>query len=220
MGCYICGAPATSVEHVPAKSFFPKNKRVNLYTVDSCKDHNEETSKDDEYVRNIIAMAIGGNDTGMKHFLDVCMRSFQNSIGLLKATTNINTTVFVSEKGGEAQPTYAFQIDRQRIDKVLRKIAYALYYHTYKSSWNRELAIGTEYLIKDSMSTDEYGLLIQKAKKIVPELPFIGNNQDVFKHCFLATESDDTNEQILVMKFYDGFEIWAFAQSNTTGPKL
>lgn len=52
--CYRCNNIATSVEHVPAKCFFPKEHRKNLITVPSCEQHNNETSKDDEYVRGII----------------------------------------------------------------------------------------------------------------------------------------------------------------------
>ena len=59
MSCYICGQPATSKEHSPARCFFPKGEiKGELTKVDSCRIHNEDTSKDDEYVRNIIAMTI------------------------------------------------------------------------------------------------------------------------------------------------------------------
>jgi len=56
--CYFCGKPATSKEHAPALCFFPDSKRNNLTKVDSCYDHNEKTSLDDEYVRNIILKSI------------------------------------------------------------------------------------------------------------------------------------------------------------------
>jgi hypothetical protein len=68
MGCYICGGEKVSVEHAPPKGFFPSDKRNNLITVDSCKEHNEDTSRDDEYVRNIITMMIQGNSTAYQHF--------------------------------------------------------------------------------------------------------------------------------------------------------
>lgn len=61
--CYRCNNIATSVEHAPAKCFFPIEHRKNLITVPSCEQHNNETSKDDEYVRGIIVASKGNNET-------------------------------------------------------------------------------------------------------------------------------------------------------------
>lgn len=62
--CYICGKQACSSEHAPARSFFPKSMRTNLIQVPSCEEHNESTSKDDEYVRLIISSHFRNNETG------------------------------------------------------------------------------------------------------------------------------------------------------------
>lgn len=220
--CYICGQPTSSAEHAPAKCFFPKDKRSGiLTTVGSCSLHNEETSKDDEYVRNIIAMTIGNNSVALSVFLNSCIKSFNRSPKLLSATTKIQRQVFTQEKGEDKiNPTYAFQIDRERVDLVMRKIAYATFFKKYNSRWSRELAIGTEFLRNGTMEADEYGVLIQNSKKLLHIPSYEGTNQDVFKFTFLETESQDINEQILIMIFYEGFEVWAFAQPNTVGPKL
>ena len=222
MSCYICGQPATSQEHAPARCFFPKGEvKGKLTKVDSCTEHNEETSKDDEYVRNIIAMTIGNNGIALSHFLQSCLKSFIKSPKLLSVTTKVRKQVYVQEKDQkEIKPTYAFQIDRQRIDLVMRKIAYATYFKKYGTSWNRELAIGTEYLLNKEMTPDDFGLLIKSAKSELESPTFEGTNQEVFKFSFQQAESDDTNDQVLIMKFYEGFEVWIFAQADTTGPKL
>ncbi|HCB61919.1 MAG: hypothetical protein A2W94_15675 [Bacteroidetes bacterium GWE2_42_42] len=222
MSCYICGQPATSQEHAPARCFFPIGEVKGILTkVDSCAVHNEDTSKDDEYVRNIIAMTIGNNEVALSHFLQSCVKSFIRSPKLLSATTKVRKGVYYREKEGEEiKPTYAFQIDRDRIDLVMRKIAYATYFNKYGTTWNRELAIGTEFLRHAGMDADDFGILIQSAKKVLDTPTFEGTNPEVFKFSFLQTESEDTNDQILVMKFYEGFEVWVFAQADTTGPKL
>jgi hypothetical protein len=222
MSCYICGQPATSQEHAPARCFFPKGEVKGILTkVDSCAAHNEDTSKDDEYVRNIIAMTIGNNEVALSHFLQSCVKSFIKSPKLLSATTKVRKRVYYKEKENEdVKPTYAFQIDRDRIDLVMRKIAYATYFKKYGTTWNRELAIGTEFLRHDGMDADDFGLLIQSAKKVLDTPTFEGTNPEVFQFSFLQTESEDTNDQILVMKFYEGFEVWVFAQADTTGPQL
>ena len=97
--CYICGSDATSREHVPAKCFFPDegSYRRQLITVRSCSVHNEDTSKDDEYVRNIIAMCIGNNATGFKQFIDRTVDSLKDSLGLAKTTLGTTQRVEIPE---------------------------------------------------------------------------------------------------------------------------
>lgn len=54
MYCYFCGRPSVGAEHIPPKSFFIKGKRENLITVPSCELHNQDKSKDDEYIRSLL----------------------------------------------------------------------------------------------------------------------------------------------------------------------
>lgn len=58
MGCYFCGGEVTGVEHIPPKCFFPVGKRDHLITVDSCDIHNQNKSKEDEYIRAIFLASI------------------------------------------------------------------------------------------------------------------------------------------------------------------
>ena len=223
MSCYICGNEKHSVEHAPAKCFFPTDKRNNLITVASCETHNENTSKDDEYVRNIIAMSISNNEIALNHFLKKCIKSFLKSPALLKITTENQQRVYYKDNqdhNSKVKPTLAFGIDRERIDLVMRKIAYALFYHKFNQHWNRKLFTGTEHLRTSGMRADDLGLLIQGAKKLLSDIPFEGTNPEVFQYAFMSTDSDDKNDQILMMKFYEGFEMWIFPENGTTGPEL
>jgi hypothetical protein len=58
MSCYYqgCSRPGTNKEHIPPKSFFPKDQRNQLLTVRSCGLHNNEKSSDDIYVLAQILM--------------------------------------------------------------------------------------------------------------------------------------------------------------------
>lgn len=60
----MCDKPGVTSEHVPPKSFFPDDRRVNLLTVPSCWTHNNGNSKDVEYVRNVITAGWGVNPIG------------------------------------------------------------------------------------------------------------------------------------------------------------
>lgn len=89
MNCYFCGGQVTGVEHIPPRSFFPKGKRQNLITVGSCDIHNQEKSKEDEYVRAVLLSSIkldGENhievlrETNARALERIIHRAFENEI--------------------------------------------------------------------------------------------------------------------------------------------
>lgn len=219
--CYICGGKWTSKEHVPAKSFFPEDAkyRKNLITVCSCSLHNEDTSKDDEYVRNIISMSIGNNTVAFKQFIDKTVESFKKSEALFKTTTQNSIRVYTT-KNGKTEPSLAFKIDRSRFDNVIKKIAYALFFNEFNHIWIRGLIVMTEYLRNSDMSPDKFGFLIQQAKQELNEPNFNGNNPKVFKYKFFKNKPEDINDQLLWMKFYEGFEIFITPKEGSSEPEL
>lgn len=221
MKCYLCDEESTSVEHSPAKSFFPTDKRINLVTVPSCTKHNQDTSLDDEYVRNLITMSLGNNDTGIKHFSNKGLRSLTKSPKLLSAVTKNKKRIYVAEADTtKLNPSLAFEIDRARFERLIRKTAYGSFYAKFKQTWNRELIIGTEYLRTDKLKADEIGELLSSAKQYEPLISYEGNNPEVFKYSFRQTNSTDINKQILIMKYYEGFEVWAVPRQDTNSPSL
>src|SRR6266849_2119003 len=88
--CYMCDKPATSMEHVPPRCFFPpqddlpKGKgmdfRKNLITVRSCDDHNMSKSDDDEYLKAIIALHWRNNPEVYQYSVPPVRRAFQNPL--------------------------------------------------------------------------------------------------------------------------------------------
>lgn len=207
MSCYMCDKEKNSVEHAPPKSFFPSDMRNNLITVDSCQEHNEDTSLDDEYVKNLITMLIDGNATAYKQFSEKTIKSFKRSPALLKSTTEKQHPVNVN-----GVQTLAFEIDRDRVDLVMRKIAYALFYHKYNKRWLRKLITATTYLKTPEFKNDEFGQLIEEVQR--DHIPiYEGNNPDVFKFAFIELD-DNVYNKFLRMKFYDGFEIWMIPDEN------
>jgi len=53
--CYLCGAPATTEDHVPPQGMFPKPRPHNLIKVPACGPCNNGRSLDDEYFRLVVA---------------------------------------------------------------------------------------------------------------------------------------------------------------------
>lgn len=214
--CYLCGEEKYSMEHVPAKCFFPEGSeyRKELIKVPSCKMHNENTSKDDEYVRNFICMSIGTNTIAYKQFIDKVLKSFQHSPALKSQTFQKVQQVYIMEEKQNIKPVLTFQIDRERFDKVMKKIGYALYYHEYGKVWQHGLNIVTEFLLDTNMQQGGFGKIIQEIKpKLTPE--FDGENPKVFQYKFRETKTDDV---ILWMKFYEGFDVFIIPDANTNHP--
>lgn len=215
--CYLCGAPKVSVEHVPAKCFFPENStfRKNLITVPSCSKHNERTSKDDEYVRNVICMSIGTNAVAFKQFIDKVQESFTHSPYLAGMTFNNTERVYLKDEKNHFQQTFAFEIDRNRFDKIMKKMGYALYYNNFRRIWQRGLIVATDCLLNRGMQQDELGQLVQEAKKQFELPPFDGQNPQVFQYKFMGT---DGNDVILWMRFYEGFDVFIIPNTDTSQP--
>ena len=215
--CYLCGEPKLSVEHVPAKCFFPKDSafRKNLITVPSCPKHNECTSKDDEYVRNIICMSIGTNAIAFKQFIDKVQESLSNSSALADMTFNNTKQVYLKKENDDFQKTFAFEIDRDRFDRVMKKMGYALYYHRFKQIWQRGLIVATDCLLNIGISQDELEQLMRSYKEQFETPSFDGQNPQVFQYKFMETDGEDV---ILWMRFYEGFDVFVIPNTTTFRP--
>ena len=204
--CYVCGADATSKEHVPPKCFFPEDStyRQQLITVPSCTKHNADTSADDEYVRNVISMCIGNNAVGFNQFKDKTVESFTDSIGLLKRTVGNSQRVLTSEG-----LTRAFEIDRNRFDRVMKKVGYGLFSNEFGVPWNRGLIVATRNIRTQNMSEDDFGPLIEWAEENCPPLPEQGRNPKVFQYTLVGSKEDRENTSFRI-SFYENFVVWIF----------
>lgn len=135
--CIYCGQrPATTKDHVPPKSFFPRPRPHNLITVPCCYQCNAGYGKDDERVRNILTSLdatedhpaireqLGGNRN----------RSWQrgqgkNSVRHVLASLKVVDAytaggIFLGER-------LAFDLDQAVIDRFIGRTTRALIYHEY-----------------------------------------------------------------------------------------
>ncbi|WP_428330382.1 hypothetical protein [Mucilaginibacter sp.] len=222
MKCYICGKESTSVEHSPGKGFFPTQFRNQLITVPSCEEHNEATSMEDEYARTVIVSLVVNNDEAKKYFPDKPLRGLKKQRGLaIRLARNVKNVYIKDESKPDAklEPALKIKIERDRIDEVMRKVSYGLFFHEYGIPWNRELKIGTEHFTYDDFHPDMLGELIREGKKLLNPPPvYKGSNPKIFQYAFNLDDSQDIHDQILMMKFYQGFEVWAFPQPGSSGP--
>jgi hypothetical protein len=124
-GCYNCGGRATSKEHAPPESFFPAGYNSGLMTVPSCAEHNTKLSKDVEYIRNIICGQRGTNLVASR-VSETAKHSYDNSPKLFNRTFSDVRAVIV-----EGDETGAFSVELPRFKRVMKAIAFAMYYFDF-----------------------------------------------------------------------------------------
>ena len=210
--CYVCGKTTTSKEHVPAKCFFPEDSayRKQLITVPSCNEHNENTSKDDEYVRNVITIFYQNNPIAFQQFMNKVVKSLSRDKSLAGILHKIQTPQGIVP---------AIEIDRPRLDKVIRKMAYALYYNEFKKPWNRKLIVFSKHLVFKNLETDDFSKLIHFAENNLPNSSFDGKNPTVFKYNLFKLDTGDENSVIRIV-FYEGFTFWITSIQNSNSFEL
>jgi hypothetical protein len=212
--CYMCEAPALTKEHAPPQSFFPKGFRRNLITVPSCADHNTKNSMDVEYVRNVISTQHGTNAVATSAF-ETVKRSFEHSPALMRRTFRNLTPLRVED--GE---TGAFRIDLKRHRKVMKAIAYALYFHDNGTKHVGDWQIFTSsFLFADSAydgRPDPWEGLrryLESGKFTEMRAP----QPEVFKYGVIRTEEGET---IYRFEFYGSFVVNAWTRPLKLSPYI
>ena len=160
-------------------------------------------------------MSIGTNATAFKQFIDRVQKSFSHSPSLADMTFHNTKQVYIKDEKNDYQRTFAFEIDRDRFNRVMKKMGYALYYHKFKKIWQRGLIIATDCLLNSGMQQDELGQLIQYAKEQLEIPTFDGQNPQVFQYKFIEIEGDDI---ILWMRFYEGFDVFVLPNTSASQP--
>jgi hypothetical protein len=204
--CYACDQPATSKEHVPPKSFFPKAHRTNLITVPSCSKHNHDNSKDVEYTRNVISAHYGTNQLAQHLFSGEVTRSFGRSPRLFHKTFE-DLQGFVLE----GMLTGAAKADIKRMETVMSACICAIHFREtgeQTSSWDvvfPNLGFGKNTAQEAVKAWAEFLPLLGKLRlsKRVTGSP------EVFKYAV----AEILGQRAYGMLFYEGFAVFAFSTS-------
>lgn len=135
--CVYCNKNlATTDDHVPPKSFFPKPRPSNLITVPSCKSCNQDAGKDEEFFLATFMFSFAGNsDAGKRLWAEKLHRMYDKNLGLKrKIASALKRTDFFTPAGIFLGKGFTIQTDEERFAKVTNKIVKGLYYHEYKES--------------------------------------------------------------------------------------
>jgi hypothetical protein len=218
--CYYCGNPATSKEHIPPKSLFPKSGQGSLLTVPACLLHNGSRSKDDEYVATFLSMS-SESDIALQMFSGPRTKGMRRNNGSLGKRIFSNARPIRIEQNHEflsLPPREALTIsgDVERIDNVMSSIARGLYHYEKKhgSIWKGDCTV----LIPKTLESD------LTAFPLLQDLLFLQNHflalNDKCKHHFELSGfhpeifyyqfSNLDNSPLFRLVFYSDFEVYVF----------
>lgn len=200
--CYVCSAPATSDEHVPPKSFFPRSySKAKLVVVPSCAVHNNDNSKDVEYVRNVVCIQYGTNAAAEEVF-EVAKRSWDHSEKLFQRTFH---DLQVAKIAGEGEAGL-FTVDLQRVKAVVSAIAHAVFYLEFGQPAPGAFTVFCAFhsitsLQGDPDGTEKLGQMLAGAKYVHRQTPY----PEVFQ--YKVHQAKDC--VVFALGFYE--RLWCYA---------
>ncbi|MET2855119.1 hypothetical protein ABXV24_24880 [Vibrio owensii] len=209
--CYMCDAIATSAEHVPPKCLFPESKdlpsgedlRKKLITVPSCPIHNTSKSNDDEYLLHSLSFGVAGNKIAKHQVATKIQRATKRRPKLMNEL-NLDTKQLLIQdmESGKWFSGQTLNVDYERFESCIDKIARGLYFHHFKDKWLGEISINIHFMLNIDPANRKYnqdlGRMDSMTQSYLAQSPAFGENQDVFYYKFR-----DVNEGIVMsLNFY------------------
>ncbi len=218
----MCGASATSREHVPPLCLFPEEKdiktsifRNNLITVPSCDLHNSKKSKDDEFLMASLAGIVGNNIIGFYHMQTKVKRAMErNSNTLMDA---IMKDIFRSSVKDEMERNYPVLIGRPdlpRLHLCFTHIAHGIYYHKFGKRLEGKSHILIDFVTYEAEQSETYKLLSRKRFEMEPQKSQTeGGSPEIFNYEMM--EPDEFGLIAMKMTFYEGATVFVAFQPDT-----
>jgi hypothetical protein len=130
--CVYCGKEGPiNQDHIPPKALFPKKEWPGLLKIPSCYCCNNGASKDDEYLRTMIALsAKGKSDESLKLLSEAAVRSLARpeAVNFRRAILGNLKETFVYDPAGIVVPATFGNVDLSRFDKVIARIIKGLFF--------------------------------------------------------------------------------------------
>ena len=133
VNCIYCGvARADTTEHVVTKSFFPKPRPSDLWTVPACRDCNISFQKDEDYFWATVMFGPAGvSEVGKRLWIQLD-RAYEKNRGLRNVIArSLHQTDLQTPAGLIIPNRMAIDIDHKRVGRVIAKIVRGLYYCEY-----------------------------------------------------------------------------------------
>lgn len=223
---YLCDKDGDTKDHVPPKVFFPSksdgetNYRDPLVTVRACKNHNKSYEKDDEYVAYAMHMHYKNNQSAKNNFYGKVMRAFNRNQNLEETIIqNPQDVMWTRPDSGRLESTLAFTLDQPRVDRVMCRIAAALYFKVTGRKVSAEPAYYFVY------SPDTFGgdplesELEDNISTIAGFTPLELWHKDIFS-CDYLIDPVNQNRYLFRFTFYGNYRYRVVSKRATPMPSL
>ncbi|CAN5670690.1 hypothetical protein BH20ACI4_BH20ACI4_21770 [soil metagenome] len=198
--CYMCNDITTTKEHVPPESFFPVGHRENLITVPSCEKHNNKNSEDVEYVGFFIHSFINSNMVAGKQFPKV-LRAFNRRPNLIDLVYGDQKTINLLN----GTNLFTIAVDKPRFRKVIKAIAYGLYFHYFKKPYYGDFIVWATDLTGEIKSISEE-LELLKIKSGFTQLNYTSLKMPHPSVFNCRIDQDNPENFIFEFQFYESFQ--------------
>ena len=130
--CYLCGAPATTWDHIPPLGLFPKPRPDNLITVPACCACNHGRSLDNRYFRVVVAASSDDSPQSLNLLYQrIIPRLRKKPALILELLKSVERVDVLSPGGIYLGCRRALGFDRNRIQAVIDKLVRGLFFkHT------------------------------------------------------------------------------------------
>jgi hypothetical protein len=194
--CYLCGAPATTRDHIPPLGLFSEPRPTDLITVPACCACNNKTKLDDEYFR--LMVAAGSNDSPQSIAIlhqRIIPRMRKTPALIVDFMSSIRRVDVHSAGGIYLGQVPEFPFNRSRIQVVIDKIVRGLFFK------NTKHRLATDYVVADFHYNPPIQASLQNA---ITRLPlFTVGDGSVFSYCFSLSDTAESESYWFLMFYND-----------------
>jgi len=203
--CYYCGEPAINKEHIPPKCIFDKASSYDPITVPSCKSHNLDFSKDDEWFCIICQIASNRilnnlNSEPVQRHLRGLRKNPKLGKSIISKSRPIN---LVSPFGIWIGTGREIPIEHERLQRVIDKITRGMFFkHSNNQILPSEYAVGYyQFIQQPDIELDK------DLKKVLTMIRTVVLQHHVFEYKYYK-DPDDSNTTHWFYRFYNTFLIY------------
>jgi hypothetical protein len=205
--CTYCDQPAQEPDHVPPACIFPSPRPSNLITVPSCRACNLGYSKDDEYLKQVLAMRHDiSEQPRAQPMVDSVFRALARKEAQRHTAMMLRSLIEypVRSPGGLHLGTaMAYHVNLHRLRRSLARTTRALYRHECKD----RLPLAHVVTVAADLTVDAETAQAALGHLAGRPVQTIGNG--VFRYAFVLA-SGRPGASLWLMEFYEAYAAVAF----------
>lgn len=140
--CAMCGGEASTVDHIPPQSLYPRPRRPNfqLHTVPACATCNNGASSDDEEFKMIIGLSTGEGQAD-PDLIAASMRRTMDANNRLDRVVRAGKHTFAADGGRVIEGPVVIPFEGPSYAKVVERIIRGLYWRETQQPLGRDVDV-------------------------------------------------------------------------------